>query len=146
MGDVEVLKALFQTHHAQLAEKRRKIHAITERTLAVLIVITGWLVLGSTVPPLPLRLLLISAVVIIGVASCATQYKNAISYLAIAKVVCKLNHALGLFDDGKYCAGQALYPDSWKHFGEGQAWRTVIHHWAILIGITTLCVVATILR
>lgn len=146
MENVEVLKVLFQTHHAQLMERRRKIHAITERTVAVLIVVAGWLVLSSAVPSLAVRSLLIAAAVLIAVASCRIQYKNALSYKAIAGVICKLNHVLGLFEKGKYCPGEALYPDSWINFGQEPAWRTVILHWAILIGMTAVCIVAAVLR
>ena len=143
--DPEVWKVLFQTHHAQLTEKRRKIHAITERTAAILIIVIGWLVLGKTIPPFSLRLLLILVVLIIVFASCYTQYKNSKAYQDIALVIRQLNDTYSFFEEKGYCDGK-LYPNKWKKFGKEEPWRSIVHHWVFLFGIAVACVLATILR
>gem|GEM_PF-4658909 len=44
MENYEILKLLFETHHKQLEEKRKRVQDITERTILLLTIIAGWLI------------------------------------------------------------------------------------------------------
>ena len=142
----EVLRMLFETHHAQLAEKRRKIHSTTERTVAVLVVITGWLVLGKQAPSGVLRCLLVTSVAVMAGTSCVVLYKNARSYSSIAGVIRKLNRAFGLHEQARHLPEGALYPDSWKSFGEEPPIYSILHHWVVIIAAGLVCIIATLVR
>ena len=146
MNDFEVLKMLFEEHHRQLTAKRQKIHSIAERTLALLLVISGWLI--ATEKPLSdgLHWIIIGAVIIIAVASCFTIHNNNRSYFAVASVVRKINKSLGLFESDRFGLSEPLYPDSWKHFGEKIRLTGFLPHWCMVVAAATLCIIAAILK
>jgi hypothetical protein len=67
--NTNILMMLFQEHHRQLVAKRQKIHAITERTLALFLVIAGWLLLSKDPLPFRMRLAVIALVMIIAIST-----------------------------------------------------------------------------
>jgi hypothetical protein len=110
MNDMDILKMLFEMHHAQFAEKRRIVHGITRMTLTAILVITGWLVLSKDSPPVHFKCLLSVVVALVSLISCVTLYYQNCAYMTIARVVQNLNEVFQLYETGRYLPGKALYP------------------------------------
>lgn len=103
---------LFEVHHRQLEERRQRIHGITQRTVAVFIVIAGWLVASKDPPTGSLRWLIVIGVLVLGGTACHVLYNHNLTYLEIARIVRRLNDAFGLFEKGKYIEAQSIYEES----------------------------------
>jgi len=145
-GDLSVLKMLFEEHHRQLAEKRQKIHSVAEKTLALFLIVAGWLISTKepTAPGVRWVIIIVAAVVAFG--ACRSIYINNRSYYSIAAVMRDINQALCLFEPGKYLPDQALYPNKWKEFGmQGKVSGALFHILAISVA-ATLCVLAALMR
>jgi hypothetical protein len=144
--DIDVLKMLFVEHHRQLAEKRQKIHSVAEKTLAVFILLAGWLVFAKDPMTPGVRWVIIVMVMIVAVGTCRNVVVNNRSYYDIAAVIRRLNYALGLFESGKFIPDQALYDDAWKDFGQrGKVKAALFHILAISAG-AVLCIFAAFMR
>jgi len=143
MKDDEILKMLFEEHHRQLVNKRQKIHNTAERTLALLMVIAGWLVINDKPLTGGIHWILIIAIALITFGACTIIYRNNRSFFAIAKVMKKINTALGLYDKNRFNIEESIYPDKWRNFGEqGEFWG-VFTHYIMVIAMAILCVIAT---
>ncbi len=145
-NDLEILKLLFVEHHRQLTEKRQKIHATREKTLALLLLIAGWLVLTKD-PLVPgIHWVIISAVIMISAAACMSIYRNNKSYHAIARLVLRINDSLGLYEKGRFISDKSLYPADWKHFGERREIQGALFHILAISAGAALCIVAALIR
>ena len=142
----EILKMLFEEHHRQLAARRQKIHSISERTLGLLMVITGWQVVTDKSLTGGLHWVIISAVIIIAGAACFTIYNNNSVYYKITPVVRKIGMALELFVPNKFLPNESIYPDDWKGFGEKGKLKGFLPHWAVIIAVAVLCIIVTVLK
>ena len=145
MDDSEIIKMLFEVHHRQMEEKRTIIHNITQRTIGLLGIVTGWLIVSKNHPNESMKLPLVFAVIAISSISCIIQYANNRAYMQIASVIQKLNEKLGVYDVGRFIDNKALYPDAWKKFGRENYIRTIWHHWLFISVMTLVCIVATLL-
>lgn len=141
MVEIDNLRIAFQVHHAQLIEKRQKIHTMTSSTVGFLLVIIGWLMTTSVPLETWTKVILLSSIIILTVISCANLYTNSKSYVSIAKVVNKINHHLGFFEEK-----DPLYPKSWKNFGKMSAFRTMWHHAVSIITFAILCNIIILLK
>lgn len=146
MNDFEILKTLFEEHHRQLAAKRQKIHSISERTLALLMVIAGWLIVTEKPLTGGLHWIIIGAVAIIAGTACFTIYNNNRAYHDVARVVGKINVALDLFEPNKYLSNESLYPEAWKKFGEKGKLKGFLPHCVMIIAATVFCIIVAILK
>lgn len=144
--NLEILKLLFVEHHRQLTEKRHKIHATAEKTLALLLLIAAWLVITKE-PLVPgIHWVIIGAVIMISAAACKSIYRNNKSYHAIARLVQRLNDSLGLYEEGRFISDESLYPADWKLFGERREIQGALFHVLAISAGAALCVVAAFLR
>ena len=141
-NDRETLRMLFETHQQQLAEKRAHIHSVTERVVGLLVVICGWLLVTDTRPRGLLLAVVVFGVLVICGAACTILYRRNRGYLRVARVVQRVNRCLGLFERGRFLPDEALYPESWKSFGDGPSWRTIWHHLTVIVLMTVICIVA----
>lgn len=146
MDDSAVLKMLFEEHHRQLAEGRRYMHALTERTVGVLLLLTGWIVIAESPRIGRVRLILIASIVAVSLGACALQFVYHRGYARTARVIAKLNQALELYNAGRFLPDAALYPDSWKTFGSGSRVGNFLLHSAVIMIMGGLCVAATLTR
>ena len=146
MDDHEVLKMLFEEHHRQLAAARLKIHTTAERTLALLTIIAGWLVISDKPLIGGLQWILIVAITLITFGACSIIYRNNSKYYKVAKVMPKINTALGLFEPNKFYPNESIYPESWKTFGEKGIFWGVFTHYIMIIAVAILCIIASILK
>jgi hypothetical protein len=144
MSDPEIVKMLFEVHHGQMEEKRTKIHNITERTIGLLVVVAGWLIVSEHTPGGGMRLSIVLGVIAISVIACIIQYRNNRAYMQIASVIQKLNQRLGVYDIGRFVQDKALYPDAWKEFGRQNSVRTIWHHWLFICIVALVCIVAAL--
>ena len=144
--DLEILKLLFVEHQRQLTEKRHKIHATSEKTLALLMLIAGWLVLTKEPLVRGIHWVIIGAVIIIAVAACKSIYRNNKSYYIIARLIRRINDSLGLYEEGRFASDEPLYPAEWKHFGEQKEIQGALFHILAISAGAALCVVAAFLR
>ncbi len=144
--DRDFLKLLFEEQHRQLVQKRQKIHATSEKMLALFAIIAGWLVLAKS--PLTPRVhwVIIGAVIIFAISSCLSVYTNNRSYYTIARTISKINKALGLFQKGKFLPNEFIYPAAWENFGERGEFRGAFFHIMSILTGAVLCIVAAFLR
>ena len=146
MKNWETVRLLFEVHHRQMEERRTKIHNITERTMALLIAIAGWLIVSDNPPSGEMRWVLVIGILVITGTACAILHSNNRSYLQIASVIQKLNQALGTFEAGHFVAEEPLYPAAWKSFGLRRPFRTIWHHWTFIIVLAMVCIAAAFSR
>ena len=140
------LQKVLEIQHGQMKGKRDRVHAVTERTVGLLLVCTGWLMTTDTPPSGYLRWLLIAAIIGIAAISCKLQLNHSKAYLEIADVVRNLSDAFGLFEPGRYIPGRALYPKRWEKFGREHWRKYVLHHWIAIIGMAVVCIFAACSR
>jgi hypothetical protein len=145
MKDNEIIKLLFEIHHRQIEERRTKIHNITQKTIGILIVVAGWLIISKNPPSGDMKLAVILAVIAISTISCFFQYNNTRAYMQIASVIQKLNQILKVYKVGHFIDNEALYPDAWKKFGQESYVRTIWHHWLFIYVMAFVCVIVTLL-
>jgi hypothetical protein len=141
MKDYNTLKMLFEIHHRQIIERRQKIHSITQRTIALLLVCIGWFMTLGEAPVVWLRVLIAGTIIAISVMSCYVIAGHNRTYIEICSVIRRLNEAFELFNKDRYIQDEAIYPDSWKEFGSQNWVRLLIHHWIAIFGMTIVCVV-----
>jgi len=141
--DIENLRVAFQIHHAQLIEKRQKIHTMTSTTIGFLLVVSGWLVTTSVTLETWTKIILSFCIVILSIIACINLYTNSRSYVEIAKVINKINCRFGFFNEN---AENSLYPESWKNFGKVTAFKTMWHHALSIIMFTIVCNIIIIFK
>jgi hypothetical protein len=122
--EMDVLKMLFAEHHRQLAEKRQKIHSVAEKTLAIFLIVAGWLILTKEPLTLGVRWVISIVSIVLAFGACRSIYKNNHSYHVIARVVGRINEALGLYEGGEL----SIYPYEWKDFGKRGEFEGAFYH------------------
>lgn len=158
-ANANVLVMLFEEHHRQLVAKRLKIHSVTEKTLAVFLIIAGWLVVGKDPMTPSLRGVIIGVVIVVGTSACMSIWTNNRSYYDVYVVLGGINEALGLFQPNKFLNGVTIYPESWqrrvqskKQKGkEKRPWQRgelkgVLFHFLTIFAAGGLCVFAACMR
>ena len=143
---MDVFKILFEEHHRQLAAKRQKIHSMTEKTLAIFLIIAGWLIFTKEPMTPGMRWPIIIVALVLAVSACSSIYTNNCSYYTIARVVRRLNEALGLYKVGTFIPGESIYPAEWKRFGERGAFKGAFFHILAVLAGAALCVFAAFMR
>ena len=144
--DLENLRVAFQVHHAQLIDKRQKIHTMTSTTIGFLLVVIGWLVTTSVTLEMWTKIILFFSIVTLSIISCANLYTNSKSYIEIAKVINKINIKLGFFNENEDNVENSLYPISWKNYGKVTAFKTMWHHALSIIMFAIVCNIIIILK
>lgn len=96
MQDYGTLKMLFEIHHSQIIERRQKIHSITQRTIALLLVCIGWFITLGETPVVWLRLLIAGTIIAISAMSCYVIAGHNRTYIEICSVIRRLNEAFEL--------------------------------------------------
>ncbi|MCR9092996.1 MAG: hypothetical protein NXI30_02150 [bacterium] len=138
----EKLLGVLATHSDQAMSLRAKMHSVTERTVATMLILAGWLVSSTESMPWGVRASLsIFALLAAYVASAMVRANNR-SYLRVTGVVVRVNEALGL-SELETPSGERVYPDSWHNTPNEPAWRSWWRHVA-MIWATSLLVVAVI--
>lgn len=137
---------LFEVHHRQLQERRQRIHGITQQVLTILVVTAGWRFASQNTLDGFLEVLIIAGIMTLAVSACYLQYNHNRTYLEIARVISRLNNALGLFENGKYLPGQQVYEPCFQGFGNQKWWVNIWHHMVIILIMTAVAICAVILK
>jgi hypothetical protein len=146
MENLEILRMLFVEHHRQLSETRQKIQTLTHRTVGILTVAAGWLVLVGTAPSVLSRWALIIGVVAIASTSCVTLRRFNRNYRTIAKVIGKINAAFGMFETDRYLPNERIYPEKWEKFGSESSLAGIEHHLIIIAVMALLCIIMALAK
>src|SRR5215213_4000873 len=141
-NEISILKMLFEEHHRQLAEKRQKIHSVAEKTLAIFLIIAGWLIFTKEPLTPGVRWVIIIVATVLAIGACRSSYINNRLYYAIAGVIRRLNEALGLHKEGEYIPNKSIYPDEWKRFGKRGKFTGAFFHIIAISVVAALCVFA----
>ena len=139
-----MLKMLFEIHHRQLQERRQRIHGITQQVVSVFLAIAGWRLVSRTALDGFLEGLVIFGIVAITVTACCLQFNHNRTYLEIARIICRLNKAFGLFETGRYIAGQTVYEKCFEGFGQQKWWVNIWHHMLIIIVFAAVAICAVL--
>ena len=142
----EVAKMLFELHHRQLDETQKQIQSITEKTIAVIFLITGWVVLASTTPSTVSKTVFSTGIVILGLTAITFLLTHAVGRRRVASVVEKLNYHYHLFDGWCGKESEPLYPEAWKGFGSRTLWWFVGAHIAAVAIATGVALVAVYIK
>ena len=140
MENYEILKLLFETHHKQLEEKRKRVQDITERTILLLTVIAGWLISSDYSIKNEFKMIIIISLIIITVIAFYLIYINLGSYYKIFSVIKKINIAFGLYTKDKFIPDDSLYPKEWKNYGPKIKFGGLIAYWIIILLMSSICV------
>lgn len=146
MENDEKMKMLFDEHHKHLSEIKQKVQGLAQRTITLLALATGWLILAKNPPPAHLKVILVLAFILIGISSINALYRFNKNYRAESKMIANLNDYFNFFEKGHYFDGKSIYPESWKKFGEQSVWYGLGHHIVPILVMTLLAIVAAIAR
>lgn len=143
--EFETLKFLLELHHNAMTERRNKIHSITERTVALFVIIAGWLLSSGNSLSFQVRSVVIIGVVIIMVVSCITVKSNDRVAKENVEVVKKISTLLGVHERGKFIDGDTLYPQRWQLEKAEKYYKGYLHHWITIAVTGILCISAAML-
>ena len=119
----ELMKMLFEKHSREFSDRRAKIHATTEKYIALIIV------LFTTINS---RLIDITANVKILFAITTS--------IMMTVVIYRDNNELGLWREGGLLS--SLYDDKWKNFGYESCLKGILHHLIVLVVITSTLIIS----
>lgn len=139
------LDALLKLHHERLAECRRRNEILVERTIAVLVILVGFLVFGNELPPGSIKCLAVLGAIAGSIGICVILYKNNHTYLENAKVIKNINHMLLLYEH-KEEIKKSLYPSEWISFGDKSLVQVCLPFWVFIMGIAVIAAIAICIR
>jgi hypothetical protein len=128
MLDQDTLRSAYEHHNSQISQIQQKVHTMSTGAIGVFLVVIGWVVSSSKEFNQEQTLLLSFCVTVILVISEANIWSNSKSHVQVAKVVYKINKALGFYESSELIGGEALYPEDWKKYGRLSTWKIAWHH------------------
>ena len=137
---------VFLEHHRHLSEIKLKIQGLTQRTIGILALATGWVVLAKQAPDEKVKLALIFTVLLISISALVALKRFNENYRVESKIIKKLNHYFKLFKSGEYLENDSIYPSSWGAFGEHSFLIGLGHHIIAIIVMALLSISAIWLR
>jgi len=137
--------ALLQMYAGQATDLRSKMHSITERTVATLLILAGWLVSSQAVVPIQIQVSLTLFAIVCAYVASTTVRANNRSYLRVAGVFERLSLAAGHFD-ATTPSGERIYPDAWRGIANEPEWRSSWRHMALIWLVAALLVATVWLR
>ncbi len=143
---IEVLKVLYPWYKEEVFRRREQMMRLTAFASAFLVLL---LVTMLAVPARPRPDFTVALFAVTGVA----LFSAIFAYLILQQrnrhrlakhALVEIERVLGLYDEGLYLVGKALYPDDWQ-----TAWlrdRSVIVYLAVLATLTVLVIAAVLIR
>ena len=143
---IEILKVLYPWYKEEVFRRREQMMRLTAFASAFLVLL---LVTMLAVPARPRPDFTVALFAITGVA----LFSSVFAYLILQQrnrhrmakqALIEIERVLGLYDEGLYLVGKALYPDDWQ-----TAWlrdRSVIIYLAVLATLTVLVIAAVLVR
>jgi hypothetical protein len=143
---VEVLKVLYPWYKQEVFRRREQMMRLTAFASAflVLLLVTMLAVPSRTRTDLTMAVFAISGVAIFSAifAYLILQQRN--RHRLAKQALIEIERVLGLYDEGLYLVGKALYPEDWQ-----TAWlhdKSVTIYLAVLAVLTVLVIAAVLVR
>lgn len=143
---VEVLKVLYPWYKEEVFRRREQMMRLTAFASAflVLLLVTMLAVPARPRPDFTVALFAITGVALFSAifAYLILQQRN--RHRLAKQALIEIERVLGLYDEGLYQVGKALYPDDWQ-----TAWlrdRSVVVYLAVLATLTVLVIAAVLIR
>ena len=146
MDKDETMKMLFAEHHRHLSEIKLKIQSLTQRTITILSVATGWIILAKDAPTKNLKIVLILAILSIGISAIYALCRFNKNYREEAKLINKINNYFSLFTEDDIIKNDSVYPEAWKTFGKESVCKGIAHHLITIIVLVALPIAAICIR
>jgi len=124
---------------------RSKMHSITERTVATLLILSGWLVSSTAMIPDSIQIVLTLFALTCAYVASATVRANNRSYLRVAGVFERLSVTAGHFD-ATTPSGERMYPEAWRGISEEPEWKSSWRHMALIWLVAGLLIATIWLR
>jgi len=138
------LQMLFELHHRQLNETQMQIQSITEKGSALILLLTGWVVLSDSTPNIELKVVLALGIIVFSISASLLLIGHANGRRRIALVVDRINNQLGLFSESE--SGESLYPSHWKNFGQRSIFEIVGSHIFTILVVAIFAIVAVSIK
>ena len=136
----ELMKMLFEKHSREFSDRRAKIHATTEKYIALIIVL--FTTINSRLIDITANVKILFAITtsIVMTVVIVVIYRDNKASLANAKIINKINNELGLWREGGLLS--SLYDDKWKNFGYENCLKGILHHLIVLVVITSTLIIS----
>jgi len=143
---IEVLKILYSWYKEEVFRRREQMMRLTAFASAflVLLLVTMFVAPSRSHPNFTTALFAISGVAIFSsiFAYLILQQRN--RHRMAKQALIEIERVLGLYDEGLYLVGKALYPEHWQTAWLGD--RSVIVYLTVLATLTVLVIAAVLLR
>lgn len=133
----ELMKMLFEKHSREFSDRRAKIHATTEKYIALIIVL--FTTINSRLIDITANVKILFAITT-SIMMTVVIYRDNKASLANAKIINKINNELGLWREGGLLS--SLYDDKWKNFGYESCLKGILHHLIVLVVITSTLIIS----
>jgi len=143
---IEVLKILYPWYKEEVFRRREQMMRLTAFASAflVLLLVTMLVAPGRPHPNFTTALFAITGVALFSAmfAYLILQQRN--RHRMAKQALIEIERVLGLYDEGLYLVGKALYPEHWQTAWLGD--RSVIVYLTVLATLTVLVIAAVLLR
>ncbi|MGH7232728.1 MAG: hypothetical protein ACREJU_15425 [Nitrospiraceae bacterium] len=143
---VEVLKVLYPWYKEEIFRRREQMMRLTAFASAflVLLLVTMLAVPARPSPDFTTALFAITGVALFSAVFAYLILQQRSRHRMAKQALIEIERVLGLYDEGLYLEGKALYPEDWK-----TDWlrdRSVTIYLAVLATLTVLVIAAVLLR
>jgi len=114
----DILIALYSQQHSNAQTILEKISKMTTGVCGIMVVIDGWLVANlGTLKDIHHYILSSAILILTGIAVYAiwTRHKE---FIAVAKLIVRVETALGIYEEGRYIPKQTLFPVAYQNLGK----------------------------
>lgn len=143
---LEVLKILYPWYKEEVFRRREQMMRLTAFASAflVLLLVTMLAVPGSPRPDFTAALFAITGVALFTAIFSFLILQQRNRYRLAKQALIEIERVLGLYDEGLYLMGKALYPEDWQTAWLGD--RSVTVYLSVLTTLTVLVIAAILVR
>jgi hypothetical protein len=142
MDECEKMKMLFLEHHRHLSEIKLKVQGLTQRSITIFAVATGWILLAKNPLPEKLKVVLALTILSIGISSLVALHRFNENYRKEARIISNINRYFHFFAPLKCIGNYPIYPESWKSFGTEPVFKGSWHHIITIVVMMLLSIAA----
>ena len=140
----EVLDRLYPWYKEEVFRRRERMIWLTAFGGATLVVVLLFVpVVPAARSPL-LKAMACVGVVLFNGTMAALILQQAERHRLAKQALIRIEQAIGLYEEGRYLTGTALYPESWQHAWLGD--RSVLLYQAILVLLTALVIASVLVQ
>ena len=146
---IEVLKILYPWYKEEVFRRREQMMRLTAFACAFLVLLLVTMLAVPAFPARPRPDFTVALFAITGVALFSAMFAYLIlqqrnRHRMAKQALIEIERVLGLYDEGLYLVGKALYPEHWQTAWLGD--RSVIVYLTVLATLTVLVIAAVLLR